>query len=187
MALQSSGAISLANAQTEFGGSNPIAITEFYGMGTLPSSGIISLSDFYGQSSGYTFTTTISANTTNYNLKTAATAAGWNGTDPLNATITINTGVYVYSTSTGIYAFDTGSTFPVGSSLLLINKGNILGKGGKGGKGGNVVGAISAQNGAGGGAGGPGLIARYALSINNAGFIGGGGGGGGGAGGYTTS
>ena len=49
MALQSSGAISLANIQTEFGGSNPISISEYYGVGTVPASGTISLSDFYGQ------------------------------------------------------------------------------------------------------------------------------------------
>lgn len=51
MALQSSGAISLANVQTEFGGSNPISISEYYGAATgVPGSGIISLSDFYGTS-----------------------------------------------------------------------------------------------------------------------------------------
>lgn len=50
MTLQSSGAISLADVQTEFGGSNPIAISEYYGVGTVPSSGVISLDDFYGES-----------------------------------------------------------------------------------------------------------------------------------------
>jgi hypothetical protein len=50
MALQSSGAISMAQIQTEFGGSNPISISEYYGVGTVPSSGTISMSDFYGQS-----------------------------------------------------------------------------------------------------------------------------------------
>ena len=51
MALQSSGAISLANIQTEFGGSNPISISEYYGAAAgVPSSGTISLSDFYGTS-----------------------------------------------------------------------------------------------------------------------------------------
>jgi hypothetical protein len=49
MALQTSGAISLANIQTEFGGANPISISEYYGVGTVPASGTISLSHFYGQ------------------------------------------------------------------------------------------------------------------------------------------
>jgi len=49
MALQSSGAISLANVQTEFGGSAPTSISEYYGAAAgVPSSGTISLSDFYG-------------------------------------------------------------------------------------------------------------------------------------------
>lgn len=52
MALQSSGAISLLNVQTEFGGANPISISEYYGVDAgVPGSGTISLSDFYGKSS----------------------------------------------------------------------------------------------------------------------------------------
>jgi len=52
MALQSSGAISLANVQSEFGGSHPIGINEYYGRADgIPGSGTISLSDFYGKSS----------------------------------------------------------------------------------------------------------------------------------------
>ncbi len=52
MTLQSSGAISLANVQTEFGGSSPIGITEYYGKASgIPTSGTISLSNFYGKSS----------------------------------------------------------------------------------------------------------------------------------------
>lgn len=52
MALQSSGAISLSDVQTEHGGSNPISISEYYDADTgVPASGTISLSDFYGTSS----------------------------------------------------------------------------------------------------------------------------------------
>lgn len=51
MALQTSGAISLANVQTEFGGVNPISISEYYGkVDGIPASGTISLSHFYGKS-----------------------------------------------------------------------------------------------------------------------------------------
>lgn len=62
MALQTSGAISLANVQTEFGGSNPISISEYYGVDSgVPTSGTISLSNFYGKSAiqveSYTYTT----------------------------------------------------------------------------------------------------------------------------------
>lgn len=51
MAMQSSGGISLGNVQTEWSGSNPISISEYYGVdGGVPTSGTISLSDFYGTS-----------------------------------------------------------------------------------------------------------------------------------------
>jgi len=53
MTLQSSGALSFSQMQTEFGGSSPISMTEYYGEGTIPSSGTIKVSDFYGQSSGF--------------------------------------------------------------------------------------------------------------------------------------
>jgi hypothetical protein len=59
MTLQSSGPISLANVQTEFGGSNPIGINEYYGRAAgIPGSGTISLYDFYGKSS-FAWTTDI--------------------------------------------------------------------------------------------------------------------------------
>jgi hypothetical protein len=51
MVLQSSGTISLSDIQTEFGGSNPISISEYYAAAAgLPASGEISISDFYGLS-----------------------------------------------------------------------------------------------------------------------------------------
>lgn len=60
MVLQTSGEISLTNIQTEFGGSNPISINEYYAggayvpsgasgtNGSIPTSGAISISQFYG-------------------------------------------------------------------------------------------------------------------------------------------
>jgi len=59
MALQSSGAISLANIQSVFGGANPIGLNEYYlngayttgsGAAGVPTSGQISLGSFYGKS-----------------------------------------------------------------------------------------------------------------------------------------
>ena len=51
MALPVSGEISLDDVQTEFGGTNPIAISEYYGAAVgVPASGEISLSDFHGTS-----------------------------------------------------------------------------------------------------------------------------------------
>ena len=60
MAIPSSGPISLTDVQTEFGGSNPISLSEYYAggayvaagttgtYGAVPSSGAISLRNFYG-------------------------------------------------------------------------------------------------------------------------------------------
>lgn len=50
MTFQSSGPIGLNDVQTEFGGSNPIDINEYYGKSGIPASGTISLNDFYGKS-----------------------------------------------------------------------------------------------------------------------------------------
>lgn len=59
MTLPASGAISFGQIQTEFGGANPIGINEYYRGGTyvsagalssIPTSGAISLSNFYGAS-----------------------------------------------------------------------------------------------------------------------------------------
>jgi hypothetical protein len=57
MVLQASGAISLADIQTEFGGTNPISMDEYYVGGTyvpsgttvLPTSGTIGMNSFYGR------------------------------------------------------------------------------------------------------------------------------------------
>ena len=56
MALPNSGSISLADIQTEFGGSNPIGLNEYYRNGSyvtpnntnVPTSGLIDFNDFYG-------------------------------------------------------------------------------------------------------------------------------------------
>ena len=63
MAIPSSGALTLSTIQTEFGGTNPIGLDEYYAVvgglvppgttgtnGAVPSSGAISISAFYGTS-----------------------------------------------------------------------------------------------------------------------------------------
>jgi hypothetical protein len=52
MALQTSGPISFTDIQTEFGGENPISLSEYYGAADgIPASGAIALNGFYGKSS----------------------------------------------------------------------------------------------------------------------------------------
>jgi hypothetical protein len=62
MVLPTSGPLTLADIQTEFGGSNPISLSEYYAggayvpagtsgtYGAVPSSGAISIQNFYGTS-----------------------------------------------------------------------------------------------------------------------------------------
>lgn len=122
-------------------------------------------------SSAYLFNYTISANTSYFNVKAQAIAAGWDQVAPLAATITVNAEIYVWSDSTGTPAFDTGSGLPAGSTLTLINNGKIIGKGGQGG-GVNTAGSP----------GGVAMNITIPATINStSGYIAGGGGGGGGS------
>lgn len=62
MTLQTSGAIALSQIQTELGGANPISLSEYYRNGaytyanntSVPTSGAISMSQFYGAVNGFT-------------------------------------------------------------------------------------------------------------------------------------
>jgi hypothetical protein len=136
----------------------------------------------------YVFNGTISANTTNYDIRAAAISAGWDGVTPLTATITINSGVFVGSTSTSGFSIDSNSSgsFPVGTTISIVNNGTIVGCGGDGGAGGNATStAPSTQGvtaGSTGGTGGTAIRARCPISITNNGIISAGGGGGGGGG-----
>ena len=192
MALQSSGAISLSDIQTEFGGTNPISMSEYYRGGSfvtdnntgVPTSGEIDLADFYGATNQFSYT--FSSNTQEVDLNSTLTTAGWNGSDPV--VVTINSGIYIWSDSTSTAALTISSA--LNGLLTLTNNGYIIGKGGKGGDNtaaGNGGDAISnAATGvtltnasgayiAGGGGGGDG------------GHAGGGGGAGGGVGGTNES
>ena len=174
MTLPASGAISLGNIQTEFGGANPIGMNEYYRGGSyvttnntgVPTSGTITLNNFYNAVKEFSFT--ISSNTQNANLYTLAINAGWDGVIPVRATIA--SGYYLWSDSTGSPALVIPSNFSAG--LVLVNNGFIMGRGGNGG-----------TNGGGGGAGGP-AIQNQSTNVNivnqSGGYIGGGGGGGGG-------
>lgn len=169
MALPPSGTITLANIQTEFGGSNPIGLSEYYRGGAyvtsnntnVPTSGVISLSNFYGAVKQFSYT-----NTTQYStpqdLRTLALAAGWNGTDALLFT---NSAI-ISSNTTASPALTISGSFPNG--LVFVNTSYIVGMGGRGGNYGSA-----------GSAGGTALAVAATVSITNNGTLSGGGGGGG--------
>lgn len=180
MALPSSGALSLSMVNTELNKSAFAAISmgdaDVRALFGKPS-GVISLSDGYGKSASFVKTLTITANTQNYNIRSAAIAAGWDEVTPANVTVVINAGVYVGASSTANFGITTGS-FPAGSVITIVNNGYIVGCGGAGGQGGSKYGS--------GGSGGSAISMNYPVTIQNNGSIfGGGGGGGGGSWGYN--
>jgi hypothetical protein len=80
---------------------------------------------------GFAFNATIATNTQNYNLRTAAIAAGWNQTDPLVATVTINSGVYVTRHLPPLHHFQQQS-FPGRQLFIFLVKRNYAGVAEKG-------------------------------------------------------
>ena len=132
----------------------------------------IGMNELQGKSAAAFASNTISATTTQQTIN-ISTLAGYVA-GRTTATITVNSGVTIYSTSTSTPAL-TISGATTGDSIVLINNGVIMGKGGDGG-------SSPAQ------AGGPALSISANISITNNGYIVGGGGagygmGGGGAGG----
>ena len=111
------------------------------------------------------FVMTLDISGYNFNVKSEAIARGWNQTDALIATLTVQSTDVLGATSNAVPAFATGTGFPPGTSISLTNYGYIVGKGGDG------VGGAAAL-------GGNAITANIGMSISNYGTIGGGGGGG---------
>jgi hypothetical protein len=146
MALPGSGELSLSAIQTEFGGSNPIALSEYYrggayvgdGAPNVPTSGAIALNTFYSAEAALVLN--ITSNTSNYNILTAATAAGYDAaTDTIP--IIVNVAVDVVVSGSGTYAMRTG-VLNASSSLTINISGSINGY--TGGNGSIVAGSGSA-------------------------------------------
>ena len=89
MALQSSGQISLSNIATEFGGSAPHALSEYYGSDTVTSSGQIAFSNFYG-TSNITYNATIS--NANRSQKAGTNQRGYSNGNSANGTGNVSFG-----------------------------------------------------------------------------------------------
>lgn len=122
---------------------------------------------------------TISSNTSDYNIEFVL--GGPTGT--VHVVLRIDPGVIVSASSVAIPALATGDLV-VGSTLRIVNNGQIIGMGGIGGKGGDIDARVP-TNGDPGTLAGPAMDIRIDTDIVNANgdlFGGGGGGGGGGAG-----
>ena len=188
MALPSTGALSFSDINTELGVSsttlralNDAAVRTLFGQ----ASGAVDMNTGHGKSNRTSPTFTFAANATNQTVALASLSGYSAGKSCI--TITINSGVYVYSTSTATPAITfTGGT--TGDVLSIVNLGKIMGKGCDAGT--NC-----------GAAGGNAICLSYPATINNtnaSAYIGGGGGagasgcgcsgvGGGGAGGGAGS
>lgn len=137
--------ISIADIRGEFGATVPDNITEYYRGGAnvpnttrnrnIPTGGKVSWSDYYGASKAFVFRETISTLVFDYRLCDRVFLAGWNGTDIVDAEVTVTTTGAIVASSTLVHAFETGNCFPEGSILKLINNGVIAGRGGEGGRG----------------------------------------------------
>lgn len=128
MALPSTGELALTDIQTEFGGSNPISLSEYYAGGSyvasgtsgtngaVPTSGEIAVSDFYGTQSGITITVTEGTTSIiNHNASSNAQIYGWYHRNYLP---NVNNNAFI-STA---YTVTTGSRSPT-----TINGANITG------------------------------------------------------------
>ena len=132
MTLPVSGAISFNDINVELG----VAGTTQASLGqssyrTLAgvASGAISMSNFYGKSNRVSISYTFSANTANASLNLSTISGYAAGTSDI--TVTINSGIYLYATSTGNYGLNlSGGT--TGDTLTIVNNGYIMGQGGKG-------------------------------------------------------
>lgn len=119
MALPSSGPLSLSDIQTEFGGSNPISLSEYYAGGTyvppgttgtngaVPSSGAISINSFYGTSAA----TALSINISPGDMYTSRSGSGpvTSGTD--TASGSGGSGGYTY-----VWSYQSGDLYTISSA-----------------------------------------------------------------------
>ena len=193
MAIQGSGQIKISDLVTEFGGTAPHGLAEYYRGGGLctdnntnvPTSGEIKLSHFYSASGAITVTCS--------NGQTDLSADTLFGSDYTTSTakiLVIPSGAEIGATSISAKAL----TVPTGmaGTLDIQNSGTISGAGGVGGTG-ATGGSASSHNGDPGGNGGAGgsaiLVSVAGVTVTNTGTIrgGGGGGGGGAAGGKAGS
>tara|TARA_X000001382_G_C3176043_1_gene181006 strand:+ start:1402 stop:1908 length:507 start_codon:yes stop_codon:yes gene_type:complete len=106
MALQSSGAISFANLQTEFGGSHPITMGEYSAFRVSGSGNTISMNQFYG-AAGTLDTQTVTVGST---VLFGATWSGYTSTFPTFGSISDGTSnIYSGATIEQIYKIGTNN------------------------------------------------------------------------------
>lgn len=191
--------ISLSDIQAEYGGSNPISLSEYYGKGNAPSSGAITMSaDFGGTQDATSITSSVQEMTVSSYISSGETMvieSGvyiWsNSTSTAGMTINIpctiiNNGYIIGRGGDGSYSSNNGGPAinVTSSGVTIVNNSGafIAGGGGSGGRGRNGAGGGGAGGGNGGGpnGGSGGSIGNAGSSGSGSGSGGGGGAGGGG-------
>jgi len=190
VALPSSpNSLSINQIAGEFGGSTPHSLSEYYAggdnvasgiqgdSGAIPSSGAISIGQFYGSANRISIALTISSNTNNYQI-----SQNRGGTYSSGITdIVLTNNAQVGSNAVGTAALATGASpnWATGDTITIVNNGAFRGRGGDGGGGMTSAGA-SVQAGQ---AAGDSIEINYPVTVQNTApgdiYAGGGGGGGG--------
>lgn len=180
-------AISATTIATEFGGTVPHSLSEYYrggglvpntpGNAAIPTTGAIPMAGFYGSANRTAVALTISADSYNYDVYANRGPAYVAGATDL--TVTVNPGVTVGSTSTAAYAMLVPSSFNPGDTVTIVNNGVIQGMGGSGGQA--SPGRTPVVPATPGNPGGNAIYVNRPTTITNNGTVAGGGGGGGGA------
>lgn len=178
-------AISMDTLNTEFGGG--FSLSSYYRGGSfvpnipqnaaVPTSGAISLGNFYGTLKRTVISLTASGN--NYDVYANRGPSYAAGISDITVTVPGTVG----SASTGSYAMLVPNAFNPGDTVRIINNGLIQGMGGAGGGGAAAVpNATPLPAGSPGGGGGNAIYINRPTTITNNGTIAAGGGGGGGGG-----
>lgn len=139
MTMNSSGPISLGgatagqsiNLENGFSATAQVSLndTAVRNLAGVASGAITMPTNFYGKSNRANLSYTFSANTANASLNLSGISGYISGKSDI--TVTINSGVYLYSTSTGTAGLTlSGST--TGDTLTIVNNGYIMGQGGDG-------------------------------------------------------
>jgi hypothetical protein len=174
MTLPASGSISFNDINIELGNSSTQTISlNDSGVRTLfgVSSGSISMNVGYGKSNRAVINYIISSSTQELSLTPSSFTGYIAGKSDI--TITVNSGIYVWSNNTSNPGLIVNGGLSSGDTLKLVNNGYIIGKGGAGSRQGYYAAAP-------GFSGGNALKLLTNITIDNYSYIAGGGGGGGG-------
>lgn len=196
LVVPSSGALTMSTLASVYGLSPPYKLSDLRKGGlyvpNIPDNSNVkstisnmNMSDYRNSTVEYKLT--VVNNSTNYNLYNSFVELYTNfAVLKKYVGLTINSGITIGATSSVSPALDIGQ-FPSGTTISVVNNGNIYGVGGTNGSGGTVYGAaVGAAGGAtNGGSGGDAIKADYlnqTVTITNNGVVYAGGGGGGGGG-----